>query len=136
MVNVFFKTRKKFVTFQTKRQEQLDLVVGVRSNCPSYLLFLGLFYFYFFYFYFGWNRLRSCASLQVEYRCGDELWGVYLSFPFTEEGPVYREALEHLSLAFRGSKQFLSWLPMEYLRVPSRFRKLPTNGPYPRYFNL
>ncbi len=58
--------------------------------------------------------------------CHKELWDGIISFPFLKDGPVCpmlkeirKEALKHLSLAFREFEQHLSWLPLRYFQVIS-----------------
>lgn len=55
--------------------------------------------------------------------CRKELCHATIYFPFVNQGPVYsmlkevrKEALQHLSLAFREFEQTLSWLPLRYFR--------------------
>ena len=69
-----------------------------------------------------WTTNRTVRCLKC--RCHKKLWDGIISFPFVKDSPVYpmlkvirKEALKHLSLAFRGFDQLLSWLPLRYFRI-------------------
>ena len=85
---------------------------------PPVLVFIYMNYSQYDWMKITWCPYKSC--------CCKELWDGMIFFSLMKDGPVYhmleeiiKEALERLSLIFRGFGQLLSWLLLEYFQVVS-----------------